>query len=180
MKTATFTTELGTKTWEVTSDKVVDFGSFTTSYELDAEDDSAVEGSPLYTERGLKKQTVSFATNLTAQLGVDVREEIEGWKEWVGQTGILKIGGVTFGPNFLLTTVKVANTKVDTKGRFHFAKLTFTFEESDDEVDDSIVEAAEEANAETEETTSAVNVTASTAAKSLLKSINTFIANLIK
>lgn len=171
---ATFTTELGTKTWKVSSEEVKDFSGFSTSYELDAEDNSAVEGSPLYSERGLKSQTVSFSSNLNAHLGIDVRAEIVGWKEWIGKTGILKIGGTTYGSNWLLKTVKIASTQIDSKGRFISSKLTFTFEENDEEVGSGIIAAAEEANAE-----SAVSITCSTSDKARLKSKNSVLQSLL-
>lgn len=167
-RTATFTTALGTKTWEVTPKRVADFSGFATSYELEAEKNNAVEGSPLNNVRGLKKQTVSFSSTLNAHFDADVRAELENWKGWIGQTGILKIGGQTYGPNFILTKVKAANTQIDTAGRFLYSKLTFTFEESDEEVSASIVSAAESVNAGS----SAVGVTCSTAKKALLKSYN--------
>lgn len=128
----------------------------------------------MYSERGLKTQSLSFSSNLNAHIGIDVRAEIEGWKEWVGQTGILKIGGTTYGPNWLLTKVKVASTQIDSKGRFITAKLTFTFEENDEELDDSITAAAEEANTE-----SAAEITCSTADKARLKSKNTALQALL-
>lgn len=174
-KIATFTTELGTKTWEVTSKKINDFTDFSTSFEVEAEENSSVEGSPLTNERGLKKQPVSFSSTLIAQLGVDVRAEIDGWKPWVGKTGVLKIGGEVFGSNFMLKSVKISNTVIDTKGRFHMAKLAFSFEENDEEVDNSIVEIAKmvnEQDATEAEVTSAVQVTCSTAEKALRKSSN--------
>lgn len=164
---ATFTTELGTKTWKVSSDTVKDFSGFNTGFELNAEKNSAVEGSPLYSERGLKSQKLSFSSNLNAHLGIDVRAEIESWKKWVGKTGVLKVGGTTYGPNWLLKEVKIANTQIDNRGRFISSKLTFTFDENDEEVDDSITTAAEEANRD-----SAVDVTCSTAERSRLKSKN--------
>lgn len=167
-KTATFTTALGTKVWEVTPKSVKDFSGFTTGFELEAEKNSAVEGSPLSNTRGLKKQTVSFSSTLNAHFNTDVRAELEGWKDWIGQTGILKIGGQTYGPNFILTKVKAANTQIDGAGRFRYAKLTFTFEESDETLNASITAAADRANAGN----SAVGVTSSTAKKSLLKSNN--------
>ena len=165
-RTATFTTALGTKIWEITAKSVKDFSGFTTGYELEAEKNNAVEGSPLSNIRGLKKQTVSFSSTLNAHFDVDVRAEMENWKSW---TGILKIGGQTYGPNFILTKVKAANTQIDNAGRFRYSKLTFTFEESDETLSASITAAAESANAVG---SSAVGVTCSTAKKSLLKSKN--------
>lgn len=168
-RTATFTTALGTKIWEITAKSVKDFSGFTTGYELEAEKNNAVEGSPLSNIRGLKKQTVSFSSTLNAHFDVDVRAEMENWKSWIGQTGILKIGGQTYGPNFILTKVEAANTQIDNAGRFRYSKLTFTFEESDETLSASITAAAESANAVG---SSAVGVTCSTAKKSLLKSKN--------
>ena len=101
-KLATFTTELGTKTWEISADKIVDLKDFSTAYTAKTDDNEAVEGATLTNERGLEKQTVSFSSQLLAVYGVDVRAEFESWKEWAGKTGVLKVGGKTFGPNFLL------------------------------------------------------------------------------
>ncbi len=177
-RTATFTTTLGTKTWEVNSRRVSDFSDFSTNYELEAENNSAVEGSPLTNKRGLKKQIVSFSSSLNAHFDVDVRNELESWKSWIGQTGILKIGGQTYGPNFMLTKVKLANTHIDTAGRFRYSKLTFTFEESDEEVSASIIAAAERAN--TDGVNSAVGITCSVIKKALLKSKNPTIQAILR
>ena len=43
-KLATFTTELGTKTWEISADKIVDLKDFSTAYTAKTDDNEAVEG----------------------------------------------------------------------------------------------------------------------------------------
>lgn len=163
--TATFTTKKGTKTWQVSSSYIMDFDSFSTSYELNAEDNKSVEGSTKSNQRGLKKQTLSFSSNLIDALGIDVRKEFESWKSWIGQVGILKIGGKKFGPNFLLTSVKPSDVQIDDSGRFRSMKLTYTFEENDEVTDKEILASVNAAR-------SAVHLTATTAQKSSKKASN--------
>lgn len=164
--TATFKTKAGTKTWQVSPKYVMDFDGFSTSYELNAESNTAVEGSPLSNQRGLKKKTLSFSSNLIDALGIDVRKEFESWEAWIGLTGTLKIGGKKFGPSWLLTSVKPSDVKIDGRGRFRSMKLTYSFEESDDTADSS--DALETVNSNK----SAASVTATTAQKSEKKTVN--------
>ena len=69
--TATFRTTAGTKTWEVSPRKVLDIDGLSTGFELEADNNSAVEGSPLTNERGLKKKQISFSSNFHAALGFE-------------------------------------------------------------------------------------------------------------
>ena len=163
--TATFTTKKGTKTWQVATSYVMPFSEFNTGYELNAENNNAVEGSPLTNTRGMKKKTLTFTSTLNVGLGIDVRAEFESWESWVGQTGILKIGGKKFGPNWLLTSVKPSDVTVDDSGRFRSMKLSYSFEENDKVSDSSILKSAQSSK-------SAVHVTASTDQKSAKKATN--------
>ena len=129
--TAKFVTTNGTKVWQVSPSYVLDFDGFSTSYELNAESNTSVEGSPLTNQRGMKKKQVSFSSNLVAALGIDVRKEFESWETWIGQTGILIIGEAAFGTTWLLTSVKPSNVNIDNMGRFVSMKLTYSFEEGE-------------------------------------------------
>ena len=165
---ATFTTKKGTKTWQVSPSYIMDFDGLSTGFELNAEDNNAIEGSPKSNQRGKKKKTLSFNTNLNVALGIDVRSEFESWESWVGLTGTLKIGGKKFGPNWLLTSVKPSDIKIDDSGRFRSMKLAYTFEENASVTDASILASA---NAKK----SAVHLTASTEQKSAKKTNNSAI-----
>lgn len=167
---ATFTTPKGTKTWQVSPSYIMDFDGLSTGYELNAEDNKAVEGSPKSNQRGMKKKSLSFSSTLNLALGIDVRREFESWESWIGQTGILKIGGKKFGPNWLLTSVKPSDVNIDDSGRFRSMKLSYTFEENDNVSDGSIL-------ASVNATRSAVCITASTADKSTKKTKNTALAS---
>ena len=171
--TATFKTKEGTKTWQVSPSYIMDFDGFSTSYELNAESNTAVEGSPLSNQRGMKKKTLSFYSHLVGALGIDVRKEFESWESWIGLTGTLKIGGKKFGPNWLLTSVKPADVKIDDSGRFRSMKLTYSFEENEDVTDAEILASVNSAR-------SAVCVTATTAQKSAKKAVSTAIKNAAK
>ena len=168
--TATFKTKEGTKTWQVSPSYIMDFDGFSTAYELNAESNKAVEGSPLSNQRGMKKKTLSFSSNLVAALNIDVRKEFESWEAWIGLTGTLKIGGTKFGPNWLLTSVKPTDVKIDDSGRFRSMKLTYSFEENEDVTDAEILASVNSAR-------SAVCVTATTSQKSDKKATNNAVAN---
>ena len=60
--TATFKTKEGTKTWQVSPSYIMDFDGFSTSYELNAESNTAVEGSPLSNQRGMKTSSALSAS----------------------------------------------------------------------------------------------------------------------
>ena len=166
---ATFTTKKGTKKWQVSPSYIMDFTGLSTGYELNAESNDSIEGSPKSNKRGMKKQELSFSSNLNASLGIDVRSEFESWKSWIGQTGILKIGGKKFGPNWLLTSVKPSDILLDDSGRFRRMTLAYTFEENASVKDSSILASV---NAKR----SAVKLTASTADKSAKKAKNSGIS----
>ena len=159
---ATYKTKKGTKTWQVSSSYIMQFDNFSTSYELNAEDNETVEGSPKSNQRGMKKKNLQFSSVLMASLGIDVRKEFESWEPWIGQTGTLKIGGKKFGPNWLLTAVKPSEVVIDDNGRFLSMKLTYSFEENDEVTDAEILASINSAR-------SAVHLTATTAQKASKK-----------
>lgn len=165
---ASFQTELGTKTWEISDSAVKAFTNLSTSYEVEAEDNESVEGSTLTNVKGLKKIPVAFSSQLVRALGVDPREEFESWHDWVGKTGVLRFGGTTFGPNLMLKSVSASNIMTDNSGRWHSAQLAFSFEESDEAVDFSVYETQD---SETQNETAA-NITAPSAKKALKKPMN--------
>lgn len=165
---ASFQTEIGTKTWEISDSVVRDLTNLSTSYEIEAESNESVEGSTLTNVKGLKKIPVSFSSQLVRALGVDPREEFEGWHDWVGKTGVLRLGGTTFGPNLMLKSVSASNIMTDNSGQWHSAQLAFSFEESDEAVDFSVYETQD---SETQNETAA-NITASSAQKALKKPKN--------
>ncbi len=175
--TATFRTTLGVKTWEISRVKVVDIDSLSTGFELEAEDNDAVEGSPLTNVRGLKKKQISFSSNINAACGFDVKAEFESWESWVGLAGLLRFGGERFGQNsWLLNSVKATGTVVDPSGRWRSTKLAFVFEESDD----STVADIEEAEAAIQASGSAARLTATEAFKASKKPKNPWLSVMYK
>lgn len=166
---ATFTTPKGTKTWRVSPSKIIDLINLTTSFELNAESNTAVEGSPLSNQRGMKKKPLTFSSNLVDAAGVNVRSEFESWESWVGQSGVIKFGGTRFGAkDWLLTAVKASSVLIDSSGRWRKMTITFTFEESD-----SVTSGAADVAEAISKARSAAEVTASTEDKAAKKATNT-------
>lgn len=172
-KIATFKTKKGTKTWQVSSSGIMDLDGFSTSFELNAESNDAVEGSPRSNKRGKKQKVLSFSSRLIAALGIDVREEFESWEDWIGLAGTLKIGGKKFGPNWMLTSVKPSDVNIDNSGRFISMKLTYSFEEDGYVSDTQTLENVNASN-------SAADVTATTEQKETKKTTNTAITTAAK
>lgn len=170
---ATYKTKKGTKTWKVSSSYIMDFDGLSTGYELNAEKNDSVEGSPKSNKRGMKQQTLSFFSNLNMALGIDVRKEFESWKSWVGQTGTLKIGGKKFGPNWMLTSVKPSEIIIDDSGRFLSMKLTYSFEENTKVTDADILASVNSAR-------SAVKLTPTAEEKEAKKSKNVGVSSASK
>lgn len=166
---ATFQTTKGTKTWQVSPSRIVDLDGFSTSFELNAESNKAVEGSPLSNQRGLKKKPLSFSSNIVDAAGVNVRSEFESWESWIGLAGIIKIGGKRFGAStkWLLTAVKASNVLIDSSGRWRKMTIGFTFEESDG------TDGAGEVAAAVNKARSAAEVTAKAEDKAAKKPANT-------
>lgn len=165
--TARFITSKGIKRWKVSPSGVVDFDGFSTAFELNADNNSAVEGSPLTNQRGMKKKPLSFVSRLNAALGVDVREEFESWEAWVGLTGKILIENKRFGTRWLLKSVKPSEVVIDDSGRFRSMKLTFSFEENSETATSASVVSTVSA------TKTATEVTASTEDKEQKKATNT-------
>ena len=136
---ASFTASKKTKKWCVSDKYIMDLKDLSTGFELNAETNDAIEGSPLTNQRGMKKKSLSFSSSLNASLGVDVRKEFESWEWFVGRHGTLKFGGVKFGNKWLLTSVKPSDIRLDDSGRFRSMTLGFVFEEYIVEKTESLV-----------------------------------------
>ena len=63
--------------------------------------------------------------------GVDVRAEIESWKELVTKVNYFYLGGKKLGPKLQLRKVSVSNVEIDDLGRMRLATLSFEFKEYD-------------------------------------------------
>lgn len=151
----------GSKTWAVSSKKVVALQGLSFSYAQVADNNTSTEEKKTTNERGTELFPLSFTTTLHSGAGVDVRAEIESWKKLVTQVNYFYLGGKKLGPKLQLRKVAVSDVKIDDLGRMRLATLSFEFKEYDP--DTSSVKVS----------TSALNVKASTSAKSQKKTTNT-------
>ena len=155
----------GSKTWAVSTKKVVALEGLSFSYSQVADNNTSTEEKKTTNERGTDLFPLSFTTVLHSGAGVDVRKEIESWKALVTKVNYFYLGGKKLGPKLQLRKVSVSNVKIDDMGRMRLATLSFEFKEYDPDTTSVKV------------STSALNVKASTSAKSTKKAENKQVAN---
>ena len=119
----------GPKTWTVSASEVKALQDLSFAYTQIADDNSGTEDNSLSNNRGTDLMEISFKTVLNANAGVNIRTEIKEWKNLVTATEYLYLNGTKFGPELQLREVKVSGVKLDDKGRFREATLTFLFKE---------------------------------------------------
>ena len=150
----------GSKTWAVSTKKVVALEGLSFSYSQVADNNTSTEEKKTTNERGTDLFPLSFTTVLHSGAGVDVRAEIESWKKLVTKVNYFYLGGKKLGPKLQLRKVSVNNVKIDDFGRMRLATLSFEFKEYDPDTTSVKV------------STSALKVGASTSAKSAKKTEN--------
>ena len=154
----------GSKTWAVSTKKVVALEGLSFSYSQVADNNTSTEEKKTTNERGTDLFPLSFTTVLHSGAGVDVRAEIESWKKLVTKVNYFYLGGKKLGPKLQLRKVSVSNVKIDDFGRMRLATLSFEFKEYDPDTTNVKV------------STSALKVGASTSAKSAKKTENKAVA----
>ena len=150
----------GSKTWAVSSKKVLALEGLAFSYTQVADNNTSTEDKKTTNERGTELFPLSFTTVLHSGAGVDVRAEIESWKKLVTKVNYFYLGGKKLGPKLQLRKVAVSNTKLDNLGRIRLATLSFEFKEYDKDTTSVKV------------STSALKVKAKTASKKVKKTTN--------
>ena len=150
----------GSKTWAVSTQKVVALEGLAFSYSQVADNNTSTEEKKTTNERGTDLFPLSFTTLLHSGAGVDVRAEIESWEKLVTKVNYFYLGGKRLGPKLQLRKVGVSNVKIDDFGRMRLATLSFEFKEYDPDTTSVKV------------STSALKVGASTSAKSAKKTEN--------
>ena len=121
----------GSKSWAVSQKKVVALEGLAFSYSQVADNNTSTEEKKTTNERGTDLFPLSFTTVLHSGAGVDVRAEIESWKELVTKVNYFYLGGKKLGPKLQLRKVSVSNVEIDDLGRMRLATLSFEFKEYD-------------------------------------------------
>jgi hypothetical protein len=150
----------GSKTWAVSSKKVLALEGLAFSYTQVADNNTSTEDKKTTNERGTELFPLSFTTVLHSGAGVDVRAEIESWQKLVTKVNYFYLGGKKLGPKLQLRKVAVSEVKLDNLGRIRLATLSFEFKEYDKDTTSVKV------------STSALKVKAKTASKTVKKTTN--------
>jgi hypothetical protein len=136
------------KKWLISQDEIKEFKSLQFSYAQQAKNNNSTEGKGLTNEKGLDLFKMSFSTTLIAGIGVDIRKEIDSWKQEVTKSGTFYLNGKQLGPKKQrLDKVSVNNIRVDNSGRMLQATLQFSFVEDDPEKEAALSESATEVKA---------------------------------
>ena len=151
----------GSKTWAVSSKKVVALQELNFSYTQIADNSTSASDRRSSNKRTMELFPLNFTTTLHSGAGVDVRAEIESWQAQVTKVNYFYLGGKKLGPKLQLRKVAVNEVKLDDFGRMRLATLAFEFKEYD--ADTTSVKV----------TTSAREVKPSTSSKSQKKNTNT-------
>lgn len=138
-------------TFEISTKKVNPVEDLTFSYEQIADNNRDAEGTPQTNERGTQLFPLSFSVTLHSGAGIDVRSEIQKWRDRVTKTGYFYLEGKSLGPVVQLRKVQVKNIKLDDFGRIRLASLAFTFKEYDRKTTSVIDTSALNVGAETKE-----------------------------
>ena len=158
-------------TFEISTKKVNPVEDLTFSYEQIADNNRDAEGTPQTNERGTQLFPLSFSVTLHSGAGIDVRSEIQKWRDRVTKTGYFYLEGKSLGPVVQLRKVQVKNTMLDDLGRIRLASLAFTFKEYDRKTTSVIDTSALNVGAETNEKADRkpVNAGAASAERSTIK-----------
>ncbi len=120
----------GPKGFLVSPNKVVPFGGFSTSFSLKKDSKNDTSGSAPTNTRGLELVKMSFETTYLIAAGVDPRAQIEEWKNLIGNSYPLILGGKKFGPDkMMLSSVAVSDCMFSNAGKMLRAKVSLSFEE---------------------------------------------------
>jgi len=120
----------GPKGFLVSPNKVVPFDGFSTSFELKKDSKNDTSGSAPINTRGLELVKMSFETTYLIAAGVDPRAQIDEWKNLIGNSYPLILGGKKFGPDkMMLSSVAVSDCLFSNAGKMLSAKVSLSFEE---------------------------------------------------
>lgn len=158
----------GSKTWAVSSQKVVTLQDLSFSYSQVADNNTSTGEKKTTNERGTDLFPLSFTTTLHSGAGVDIRAEIESWKALVTKVNYFYLGGRRLGPKLQLRKVSVGSVKTDDSGRIRLATLSFEFKEYDPDTTSVKVN------------TSALKVSATQTTKAQKKTTNTAVKKAAK
>lgn len=127
------------KTWKVTPDEIKTITGLSLGYKLKAENNEDLEYTPATNERGLEPASLKISTTISTSVGVDVRSEIDEWKDLVEKTGYFYLAGKKLGPNFQLQGVDVSTKIIDDFGNIRVAELTLSFLEHSNDLEEAVV-----------------------------------------
>ncbi len=105
------------KVFSVSPNKIYTFNSFSNSAKLNFEEQEVEGGKAKIYKKGSALQDLSITLDLNAELGVDVKKEINDWKSYAesGAKDSLYIANGKYGGVWIVTNVSVSDLYNDSK-----------------------------------------------------------------
>lgn len=122
----------GSKTFEVTSKKILTFSDFSASLKLANDKQKDDGGKPSTNTKGADLEKITLKVQLADRLGVSTRSEIDDWRAILesGDQHPLIIGGVQWGKtSYQLQGCNVSDATFGKNGRMEAATLSLEFSE---------------------------------------------------
>lgn len=127
---ALYQAKWGNKGFLVDPTKIVPLTGLSTGFARKADTNNDTSGTPTTNTRGMELQTIQLQTSYYAAAGIDVRGQIDDWKQQFGKQYPLEINGQQFGPKLLeLESVNFNDIVLDNAGRFLSAECAITLVE---------------------------------------------------
>jgi hypothetical protein len=120
------------KTFQVSSSRIYTLNDFSLKSGLNTESQDVTGKKPSTYVKGGILESMSFSIPVGTSMGINARGEYEGWKSIMeaGMAYPFILGGKPVGNNkWLLKSVSLGNTKIDSKGYILSAALDIEFEE---------------------------------------------------
>lgn len=116
-------------TWGVSNKEIAFLDKLVTGYAFQTQTNADKDGASPTENVGMKDMEISFTTTYRVETGtLDIRGIINKWGSLVGKAAPLIIGGATFGPpRMQLQEANVTETRLDAKGVFRAATISFKF-----------------------------------------------------
>lgn len=120
----------GSHKWSLSHDDLRAVEKLSFSFALNTDSSTASGGKAIGSSYSdLTIVPIKFSTRLMAAVGVDVRKEIDDWRQSIGAVNPILIGGKQLGPRMQLMQVDASDVVLNGNGVMISATLSFTFQE---------------------------------------------------
>ncbi len=120
----------GTHIFGCSPSKLTPFRDFKATMAVKSDTQTDANGTDKTASKGKEPETVSFSVNYLLGAGVNPWKEVDGWRNDLGNSNNLYIGGKRYGnERFTLQSVDVSNLLANNTGRVLGVNVALSFKE---------------------------------------------------